>query len=826
MNISYNWLRAFVHLDQDPEALAETLTMLGLEVESVERVGAALDGVVVGHVLDVQQHPNANRLTLCQVDLGDGAPVQIACGAPNVARGQKVPVATVGTTLMLPSRKNPGELEPVTISKAKLRGEISEGMICAEDELGLSDDHGGIMVLDPDAEVGHSFQAYLEARGRQVVDHVLDIAITPNRPDAVSHLGVARDVAALTGRTLCREKVALPAAGGAAAEAVRVQIEAPEACPRYVAMLVRGVTVGPSPEWLQQRLVAVGLRPINNLVDITNYVMYECGQPLHAFDYDQLAGPAIVVRPAKAGEPFVTLDGKERTLPAGTLLICDAERPVAIAGVMGGENSEVSEATTNVLIESAYFDPSTVRQAAKALGLQTDASYRFERGVDTDGQVWAAARAAALMVKLGGGTLVPGHMDAHPHVLTPPTLTLRRSRIAQVLGVDVSAAEVEQYLGGLGFGLETDQGDVFTVTVPTYRPDIEREIDLVEEVARLYGYDHIPLPSHTPIPNRTPLEPASEALRRSTRDLLRGLGYREIYTNSMLAKEVSVRFNQPVLGGSGRDEDVVQTLKPISQEMGTLRPSLLPGLLEVMVHNQNHGQQALRFFEFGHVFLRTERPDTVVPGYAEHEALILGLSGPRTQMRWDGAPTLVDLFDLKGDVATLLDSLRVRRLRETPVHEPAAVAAYHVALTMGSARVGLLAEIPAALAESYGFRQPVYYAELNWSLLSERATDPGAVAYAPINRYPVVERDLAVVVAAAEPVGAMLATIRNAGGALLVDADVFDVYTGSGIPAGQKSVAFALRFGADRTLRDKEVDGRVRAIVKKVTDQHHATLRQ
>ena len=454
MNISYNWIGEYVDHGLPVDELAHALTMSGLEVEEVAQIGANLDGVVVGHVLEAGQHPNADRLRLCRVDVGDGEPVQIVCGAPNVATGQKVPVAMVGTTLMLPDRKNPDEKVPVKIKKAKLRGEVSQGMICAEDELGLGHDHSGIMVLPPEAEVGTPFEAYLKAQGVPSSDAVIDIAITPNRPDATSHIGVARDVAALTDQPLTRPDVSLPTEGGEAAELVTVQLDAAEACPRYVAMVVKNVAIGESPAWLKARLEAIGLRPRNNVVDITNYVMHECGQPLHAFDLGEIAGQTIRVRLTEGEETFTTLDSVERKLPAGTLMIADAERDVAIAGVMGGENSEVTDDTTDVLIESAYFDLSTVRRTAKALQLQTDASYRFERGVDRDGQVWAAARAAALMADLAGGEIVPGMVDAHPVKPEPRRITLRPFRVEQILGVDIPLGEIERLLTAIGFAWE------------------------------------------------------------------------------------------------------------------------------------------------------------------------------------------------------------------------------------------------------------------------------------------------------------------------------------------------------------------------------------
>ncbi len=824
MKISYNWLKDYVAHTLGPQELADKLTMAGLEEEEVIPIGNALDGVLVGHVLETAQHPNADRLTLCQVDLGDGEPVQIVCGAPNVAGGQKVPVATVGTTLMLPSRDNPAEKVAVKLKKAKLRGEVSNGMICAEDELGLSDDHAGIMVLHDDATVGQPFEDYLAALGIAAQDAAIDIAITPNRPDATSHIGVARDVAALENLPLQRPEVTVPEHGGAAAEQIAIEIEDPDGCPRYVGIIVRGVEIKESPAWLKQRLTAIGLRPRNNVVDVTNYVMYECGQPLHAFDFDQIAGAKIIVRASEGGEPFTTLDSKEHTLPEGTLLICDAERPVALAGVMGGENSEVTDATTNILIESAYFDPSTVRRAAKLLGISTDASYRFERGVDRVGQAWAAARAAALITELGGGEIVPGMVDAHPQTPESPTLELRSQRVAQVLGVVVADDEIDQILTALGFSAEHVADGSFRVGVPTWRPDVEREIDLVEEVARIYGYDRIPEPAHTALPNRTPQALPADQLRTQARALLSGLGYRETYTNSLLSKERAETFNQPALATVAGD--VVETLNPITQEMTTLRPSLLPGVLSVMAHNQNHGQEVLRFYEFGHVFHRSTTHPGAVPGYAEQEAVLIALSGPTTTIGWDQTPRTSDIYDLKGVTEALLASLRLPPIAMQPVNEATSVSSYHLSLSAGEQPIGVIARLSDELMDAHDLRTPVFFAELNWSLLVDLSTALDAHTYAAVPRFPTVNRDVAVAVARQQAVGPLLDAIRTVGQPLLRDVNVFDLYEGDRIEADQKSVAFALTLGADRTLKDAEVDRQVNAIVKRLVDDFGAVLRQ
>ncbi|MEZ4702818.1 MAG: phenylalanine--tRNA ligase subunit beta [Rhodothermales bacterium] len=830
MKLSYNWLGDYVAHGLDADALADRLTMAGLEVDDVERHGEALDGVVVGRVLATQRHPNADRLTLCQVDIGAGDPVPIVCGAPNVAAGQKVAVATVGTILSLPDREKPGERVAITIKSAKIRGEASQGMICAEDELGLSDDHAGILVLDAAAPIGQPFSAYLAEKGVALVDYVLDVSITPNRPDAISHIGVARDVAAVGRLPLVRPKLALPAPGGRAAERIAVEIEAPQACRRYVAMIVEGVVIQESPEWLKQRLLAIGLRPRNNVVDITNYVMYECGQPLHAFDYDQVAGRKIVVRWSHPGETFVTLDSKERKLPENTLMICDADRSVAIAGVMGGENSEVTDRTTTVLIESAYFDPSTIRRTARLLGLQTDASYRFERGVDSDGQVWAAARAASLIAELGGGMLLPGMVDAHPNPAPARTVLMRPSRAVRVLGVEIDTAVMVELLEALGFdvtrGHEWLGEPALACVVPGYRPDVEREIDLIEEVARLYGYERIPLPSHVPVAAIAPyVAPETRAAQRA-QQYLTGLGFREIYTNSMLSRETAERFNLPVLTGAGHPGEVVETLKPISQEMAALRPALLPGMLAVMAHNQNHGHDTLRFLEFGHVFSKTDAPDVIVPGYGEHTSLLVALSGPAEQANWTNKERVADYYDLKGIVEGLARRLGWKQVAFTPDYAATPATAYHANVSIGGRHVGVIACLSDAVQRQYDLKAPVFFAELNWDAAGAASADIAGVKYAPISRFPSVDRDLAVIVDRSAQVGDLTAAIRSAGGTLLRALTVFDVYRGDQVPADKKSVAFGLRFSADRTLQDDEVDRVVTRVLDRLSADYGAELRR
>ncbi|NQV71559.1 phenylalanine--tRNA ligase subunit beta [bacterium] len=826
MIISTNWLSDYIKHGLTENDLADRLTMCGLEVESVDFIGSDLEGVVVGRVVSAERHPNADRLSVCQVDLGDGEPIQIVCGAPNVAAGQKVAVATIGTTLSLPTREDPSVKADLTMKQVKIRGEESNGMICAADELGLGEDHSGTLVLDSDAELGQAFGAYLSARGTVLKDAAIDISITPNRPDAISHLGIARDVAALTGASVNPPAVAVPAHGGLAAEQVSVTIEAPELCSRYVGVLVKGVTIKESPDWMKQRLLAIGLRPRNNVVDITNYVMYECGQPLHAFDFDQVAGHHIIVRQTSGETSFTTLDSKERALPSGTLMICDANREVAIAGIMGGENSEVSQSTSNVLIESAYFDPSTIRRTAKALGLQTDASYRFERGIDSEGQAWAAMRAAQLMVELAGGELVDGIVDNHPRPFVAKKVMVRAARVGQIVGVEIDPDEMVRLIEAIGFQVSTvtESPLKWEVTVPSFRPDVEREIDVIEEIARLYGFDNIPEPQHSSIPNFTPTSSNTRLLREKSRNVLSGNGYRETYTNSMLPAEVAEMFNSTSLPAGRFKGETVHTLNPITTEMSALRPSMLPGLLKVVGHNQNHGQTAVKLFEFGRVHTKKKTNVTLVGEYTEIESLIVAASGNWEGQGWYGSAREVDLFDLKGTVDLLLASIGMSSIRYAD-SKPNDIFDYGVDVYSGKRLLGTLGKVSKKIAQDYSIRLAAFVGELDWGTISELNSTNGTPRYVAVSRFPVVERDIAVVVEKSQAVGPMIEKITTAGSPLLSEALVFDVYEGKGIEDSQKSVAFGLRFAADRTLRDNEVDQAVSKVLKALEQEFGAQLR-
>ncbi len=824
MKVSYSWLSEYVEHGRLPADLADLLTMAGLEVDEIITFGHRLEGVVIGHVLKVLEHPKADKLTLCMVDIGQGEPVQIVCGAPNVAPGQKVPVATVGTVLYLPDREHPEKRVPVKIRRARIRGEISEGMICAEDELGLSEDHSGIMVLEAQAPVGEPFEEYLKRQGIELEDYVFDIALTPNRPDAACHIGIARDVAALTNRPLRLPEVSIPPVGEEVDREVHVSIQDPEGCGRYVALLLRNVKVQESPLWLQRRLQAIGLRPRNVVVDVTNYVMYEWGQPLHAFDFDRIEEHSIIVRRATRPLTFVTLDDRERKVPEGTLLICDAQKPIALAGIMGGANSEVTEATTQVLIESAWFAPSVIRRAAKALNLHTDASYRFERGVDPLNTARAAARAAQLICRLTGATLVPGRVDVTVRDFQPTRIVLRPQRVEELLGVSLSEEQITNILRALGMDVK-ETPDGLLCTVPTFRPDIEREVDLIEEIARIYGYQSIPEPTSTRIPYLVPEEEPEVPVRKRVIPVLLGQGFHEVYTNSLLREEEALRFNRPEITGV-IDAEIVRTLNPISQEMAALRPSLLPDVLGVFLHNQNRGQEALRFFEFGRVFLKDRFVEVPVAGYREWTSFLVALSGPAQPRSWDQKEREADFFDLKGLWENLAETLFLTdSLRYEPVQEESPVIDLRLDVYAGDCRIGIMGQLHPDLQETYELKHPVYFLEMNWDYLVEHSLPRLSTCYTPISPFPQVTRDIAIVVDAGVPTAALIETIRKAGGPLLRSVEVFDLYTGEPIPPGKKSLAFSLTFGTHRTLVEEEIQSILERILQQLKEEHGAQLR-
>jgi phenylalanyl-tRNA synthetase beta chain len=790
MKISLNWLREYVKLDESPADIAERITLGGLEVEETTPIGSTLDGVVTGLVLTCQPHPNADRLKVTTVDIGT-AVLPIVCGAPNVAAGQKVLVATVGTILpiTLPDGTN------LVIKSAKIRGEVSEGMICAADELGLGDDHSGILVLSDGTPVGKAAKEEMDL----YVDHVFDVAITPNRPDATCHLGVARDLSAILNSNLKKPvPTDEPDLKPVPPAQLRVAIDSPDACHRYVGVLMTGVEVGPSPKWLRNRLNAVGMRSINTIVDATNYVMMELGQPLHAFDMRTLSGKEIVVRTEASESMFTTLDGQHRTVPAGTLYIRDGEKPVALAGIMGGLNSEISDSTTDILIESAYFDPRTIRRASKQLGLQTDSSYRFERGIDPAITRKAALRCAQLIQGMCPGAEIVGGMDAHPINTEPKSIELRLEFVNRILGMDLKLNQIVSVLRGLEFEVQKQGDSRLIVAVPTFRPDISREIDLVEEVARILDYNKIPNPGKIRFSRPYPLPFREIALRRIREAAVR-LGFREMYGNSLMPEANAGRFT-----GS---EALIHTLNPISRDTTTLRPVLAPGFLRAAAFNANRGASRIRLFEVGNIF-RQEATGTWLPGIHEDTHILLGMSGLSRDAHWAVPQTPFSAAELSGLVDAFLEILGVAGQVEKQV------SADGITYCLGDIEFGRLVLVDDETRKTFELSQPAGYFEGSVGRLVKAMEAVDRITYAPISKFPSIEYDIAVVTDKATPSGDLERLIRGKAGSLLRSLTVFDVYEGKNIAEGSKSLGYRLVFRDDeKTLTLKDVDGIISGIV-------------
>jgi len=802
MKISVNWLTQYVETDLDANEIAEKLTLLGLEVEEIEQVGHNFDGMVVGLVNNVKPHPNADKLLICEVDTGD-AVSQIICGAPNVAAGQKVAVAKIGSSMPEPSPN----AEKLTIKKVKLRGESSEGMICSEAELGLSDDHTGVMILDEKLQIGTPLHQALDIEQ----DTVLEIGLTPNRPDAACHIGVARDLAAVLNTALKSPYEDVGISGQDLSGKIDISIENPEKCHRYAAFLVKNVTVEESPKWLKTRLQSIGLRPINNVVDVTNFVLHEIGQPLHAFDYNKITGKKIVVKDFDEEITFTTLDDTERKVPAGTLFICDGGQPVAIAGVMGGEESEVGPETTAILIESAYFAPSSIRKASKALSLQTDSSYRFERGIDPSMQVKAAKRAAELIANLTGGTIEDGHSDIHPGPSEQITVPVRLSRINRLLGTGLSLDQSEKILNNLEFNTNQTDEDTFECTVPFFRPDVTREVDLIEEVGRVYDYNNIPRPDTAPFVTPEPLT-NWEKLNERVRELAVSLSYKEISTNSLLSKKEVALLS---------DEELhIDTLNPVSQENTTLRTRLAGGFLKAVKYNLHRNEEQLRFFELGHVFKKDDN-GTWIKGVKEHTHLLLGLCGFRTADTWTGDAEPFTVFDLKADVEAVFESLGL-----ADKLEQRAESNYNLTYSLGDKTVATLTIFDEEIKKDFDIDQNAFVAEIDVTELSRNEEIHLDVRYQKVSKYPAFDFDAAFIVNDDVRAADLEKTIRQEAGSALKSVHVFDVYEGKNIGDDKKSIAFRLSFlDSNKTLSINDVEPIVKKVVHQLERTYDAKLR-
>ena len=807
MNVTLNWLKNYIDFEFSVSELADRLTMLGIEVESVKQPGAELEGVVVGSVNTIKPHPNADKLVLCQVDIGETEELQIVCGAPNVREGMHAPVATIGATLPI----------GLTIKRAKLRGETSEGMLCSEKELALaaqlasaynkSEDAEGLMELSTDIPIGTPLAIALE-----LDDTVFELEVTPNRPDCLSFIGVAREIRAETGNPLKLPQVDFAENEADVRETTSVTIQAPDLCPRYAARVIRGVNIGQSPAWLQQRLESVGVGAINNIVDITNFVLMEYGQPLHAFDYHKLAENRIVVRRATEDEKLITLDEAARELSSDMLVIADAEKPVALAGVMGGYDSEITEATCDVLLESAYFNPSSIRATAKALGMSTEASYRFERGADPGIVLDALDRAAQLITELAGGTICKGIVDVYPGEQPLTEIRLRPKRVNFVLGTEIEAATMEEILTRLGFDVETSES-VYRVTVPTFRSDITREIDLIEEIARVYGYDNIPttLPKGD-IPVPVP-DPKVEVHRRVKQFLLAS-GMMEALNYSFSDPN---SFDKIRFAADNPLRNAVPLQNPLSPEMSVLRTTLLPGLLENAQRNRNHQIDTIALFEIGSVFIHSgeqKEPERV-------SGVLAGQVGDGVYSNPYRQP---DFYDIKGLVEGVLEVCGISDYTLQKTDAPTFHPGRNAAVLLGDSQIGIFGEAHPEVLENYDLPYKAYLFDFDMEALTDAAIF--AKRFEPISVYPKVERDLAIVVDKETLSDMPTELIYKTGGEWVESVRLFDVYEGEQVPEGKKSLAYTIIYhSVAETLTDKAVNALHNKIVKRLNQELGAELR-
>jgi len=802
MKVSLSWLKSLVSFDMSADDLAQALTMVGLEVESIQDRYAYLSSVVVGKILSVTSHPQADRLKLCRVDVQERI-LDIVCGAPNAAAGVVAPVALPGTWL-------PGDH---LIEKGVIRGVASEGMLCSEAELGLGVDASGILCLDAVQVPGTPLA---DALGLQ--DPVLEIDLTPNRPDCLSIIGVAREAAAISGASLAPSPPVVDDDKRDILERTSVTVEAPDLCPRYAARLVTGVTVAPSPFWLQDRLMSVGLRPVNNVVDVTNFVMMEQGQPLHAFDLNRLAEKRIRVRRARQGERFTTLDQKERTLSKDMLLICDGEKPVAVAGVMGGRNSEIHAASRDVLIESAYFLPTSIRRTAKQLGMNTEAGHRFERGIDPQGTLAALNRAARLIADIGGGQLVAGAIDEIADLPAPPTISLTVKETNRLLGTAFSAEQIGTYLESIAFVVTRRPPDRMAVQPPSFRVDVKRSVDLIEEVARLSGYNNIP--------TRFPLIPAES--RRTDPSLAVRIHIKRVLIGTGFAESINYSFMDPkacdylLLPGEDARRQAVRILNPLKEDQTVMRTSLLPGLIGSVQRNLARQEKHMRLFEIGKVFLEHRR--RLLP--REPEMLGAVWTGASVEPSWDRREVPCDFYDMKGAAEALFDALKINDVRFTaaagadcPYAKPGAAAD----IIVRGDRLGFLGELHPDVRDAFELKQPAFFVELNLTDLYPLI--PECVAARPIPRYPAVSRDVTMIVDESLEADALLQKMRSFGQELLEDLYIFDVFSGSPVPGGKKSVSFRIVYrSADETLSDDVVNRIHSDITLRVLEAFGATF--
>lgn len=799
MKISYNWLKQFIAIEKTPEELSHILTNIGLEVESLELVqpiAGGLDGLLVGFVKECAQHPNADRLKLTKVDVGAEEDLSIVCGASNVAAGQKVIVAIVGTTVY------PLIGDPFTINKSKIRGEVSEGMICAEDEIGLGISHDGILVLDADATIGSKAKDYFSIED----DYLFEIGLTPNRADAASHLGVARDLAAYL-----KTGFQLPDVSNFVSDSedkmISVVVENETTCPRYSGLSISGIEVKDSPDWLKNRLKVIGIRPINNIVDITNYVLHDLGQPLHAFDADEIKGAKVLVKNCTEGSIFTTLDGVERKLSAEDLMICDAESPMCIAGVFGGLTSGVKNSTKNIFLESAYFNAVSVRKTSKRHGLKTDASFRFERGTDPEMTVIALKRAALLIKELAGGSISSPISDFYPVPSSPFKVYLNYKNVNRLIGQEIAAAEIKTILKGLSIEIATENSEGLELKIPVYKVDVTREVDVIEEILRIYGYNNIEIPNQIRASLSYSAKPDKELVQHQIADMLTANGFFEILSNSLTKSSYAENPNE-----------LVSLLNPLSSDLDSMRQTLLYSGLEAISYNQNRRSADLKFYEFGKTyFVQGEK-------YKENQCLALFISGNQETEQWNHVQKPTSFYSLKAAIDNIIKRLNIGGL--STVDADSKVFEYGLSYKKGEKTLVEFGKISKASLKKLEIEKEVFYANFKWDLIM-KAIRNNKIVYKEVSKFPSVRRDLSMLIDSSVTFDQLRLIAEQLKQSQLKEINVFDVYEGKNLPAGKKSYALSFNFlDEEKTMTDKQIDAIMQKLIINLEKEAGAEIRK
>ena len=812
MTISYNWLKDYILINKTPDEVSVALTSIGLEVESLEKhetVKGGLHGVVVGKVLTCQKHPDADKLSLTTVDVGTGEPLQIVCGAPNVAAGQKVAVATVGTTLYLSGG------EEIKIKKSKIRGVESFGMICAEDELGIGTSHDGIIVLSDDVETGKPLRDYYKIED----DYIFEIGLTPNRIDAASHIGVARDLAAFFN---C--KINYPDVSGFSVDnqsnPYEIIIENTDACPRYTGVTISNVKIAPSPDWLQTKLKAIGINPKNNVVDITNYILHEIGQPLHAFDADKIDGKKLIVRTCPEGTQFVTLDGIERKLSNSDLMICSNTKPMCIGGILGGLDSGVTEKTVNVFLECAYFNPVWIRKTARKHGIFTDASFRYERGTDPNITEYAIKRAAMLIKELAGGEITMNIEDIYPTHIDAYKVELSYTYITRLIGKEIGKERIKQILQALDIKIDNENNDTLNVSVPTYRVDVRRESDVIEEILRIYGYNNIEIPVHVNSTLTYIQQPDNDRLVNLASDYLSANGFNEIMSNSLTKSNY---YNEITIY---KPENLVRILNPLSNDLNVMRQTLLFGGLEAIANNINRRNSNLKLYELGNCYYYSpEKEDGTLSPYNEAYKLAIFITGDKHAAAWNITNQPSDFYTIKAYVERLMERFGINTNRLDIADTPEDI--YNDGFILKSKNISLLeiGIVSKKIRKVFDIAQDVYYAEINWTALINFVKQNKVIAH-ELPRFPEVRRDLALVIDKNIKFSQLRSIALKTEKSLLKKVLLFDVYEGDKLPEGKKQYALSFTLqDENKTLTDNNIDRVMVNLLKAFEKETGAILR-